>query len=167
MPSYTVTRVGDSSTETFITSGLFLTLQTVGAEDTLYAMAVVVSSPVSTSPPVESTQITTPDATSNTSESHPTATTSASPASAQTAAGGLSAGAAAGLGVGVAVGTLILAAAAFFVYRRRRKERYPPTTAACDPQYAGVPQFQNVHSKADFPQPVEMGVYERPVELPN
>lgn len=167
MPSYTITSVRASSTETLITSGLIFTLQTVNTGDTLYAMAVVVSSPVSAFPPVESTQITTPDTTSNMRESHPTATNSAIPASTQTTAGGLSAGAAAGLGVGVAVGTLILAAAAFFVYRRRRKERYPPTTAVHDPQYVGVPQSQDVHSKADLPQPVEMGVYERPVELPN
>lgn len=70
------------------------------------------------------------------------------------------------MGVGVAVGVIVLASAAFFVDRRGKKRRQSPYTKVHGPQDAGVLQFQDVHRKPDLPQPLEMAVYERPTELP-
>lgn len=70
------------------------------------------------------------------------------------------------MGVGVAVGTLILAATAFFIIRRRRQRRRLLPTEGHDSSDACVLQFQDVHKKQDLPQPSEMAANERPVELP-
>lgn len=48
--SYVVTRTSNSSTVTFTTSGSFTTTEVVSTGGTLYAMAVVISPPVSASP---------------------------------------------------------------------------------------------------------------------